>query len=64
MGLGVGLSGGCHGIALNLDASRATGHGNSDSIIYNNTQLSVGNQAILTKGGALPCKARGTAPRK
>ncbi|CAN0180702.1 unnamed protein product, partial [Ectocarpus sp. 12 AP-2014] len=50
-GLGIGMNSGSPGIALNLDASRAKGHDNSDSITYNNTQLSVGNQVILTSGG-------------
>ena len=47
----IGLGIGTNGIALNLDASRAKGHGNGDSTFFNNTQLSAGNQVILTSGG-------------
>ncbi|MGS2745063.1 hemagglutinin repeat-containing protein [Halomonas sp. LS-001] len=47
----IGLGIGTNGIALNLDASRAKGHGNGDSTFYNNTQVSAGNQVILTSGG-------------
>ncbi|MFC7366757.1 hemagglutinin repeat-containing protein, partial [Vreelandella zhaodongensis] len=47
----IGLGFGTNGIALNLDASRAKGHGNGDSTFFNNTQLSAGNQVILNSGG-------------
>ncbi|NOG31137.1 hypothetical protein HLB35_04005 [Halomonas sp. TBZ9] len=47
--IGLGLS--TNGIAFNLDASRAKGHGNGDSTFFNNTQLSAGNQVILSSGG-------------
>ncbi|GHE21164.1 hypothetical protein GCM10017767_16850 [Halomonas urumqiensis] len=51
IGLGIGMNGGSPGIALNLDASRAKGHGNSDSTTYTNTQVTAGNQVILNSGG-------------
>ncbi|WP_234667820.1 hemagglutinin repeat-containing protein [Halomonas sp. TD01] len=47
----IGLGIGTNGIALNLDASRAKGHGNGDSTFFNNTQVSAGNQVILSSGG-------------
>jgi filamentous hemagglutinin len=46
----IGLGIGTNGITLNLDASRAKGHGNGDSTFFNNTQLSAGNQVILNSG--------------
>ncbi|WP_434987175.1 hemagglutinin repeat-containing protein [Vreelandella zhaodongensis] len=47
----IGLGVGTKGLALNLDANRAQGHGNGDSTTYTNSQLSAGNQVILTSGG-------------
>ncbi len=53
----IGLGVGTNGIALNLDASRAKGHGNGDSTFFNNTQLSAGNQVILNSGGDTALKS-------